>query len=159
MPIIKLTQNREAIVDESDFAWVSQWHWTISGNGYVCRYCYDNPTNKKRQIVLLHRALLSPLDGFEVDHINRNPLDNRRENLRLVTSQQNKWNAPRRVTNTTGYIGVRQSHHKSLPWRAVITKNYKNVHLGYFGTAEEAANAYDKAAVEQRGKYARLNFA
>ena len=94
--------------------------------------------------------------GSEVDHINRDKLDNRRSNLRLVTHTQNCVNASLRVTNTSGFKGV--NFYRGKYWRAYIRVNYRHISLGFFPTAEAAARAYDEAAREHFGEFAFLNF-
>ena len=89
---------------------------------------------------------------LQVDHINGNKLDNRKENLRLCTNGSNNRNKLAR----TGFKGVHQAR-ISGKWIAQITKNYKVKHLGSFDTDTEAATAYNKAAKQLHGKYAQLN--
>jgi hypothetical protein len=98
-------------------------------------------------------------DTIEIDHVNGDGLDNRRENLRVATHAQNASNRGVRVNNTSGFKGVHANHSgRGKQWFAYITTNYKRQHLGMFGTAEEAARAYDAAAVRLHGEFARLNF-
>jgi len=91
------------------------------------------------------------------DHANGNGLDNRRENLRPADATTNAWNRPRKSDNTSGYKGVSWDR-KNGNWRAYITANGSRRHLGRFATAELAAAAYDVAAREIHGQFARLNF-
>ena len=89
---IPLSKGKFAIVDVADFEWLNHWKWssipTHNGASYVRR-----GTNAKGvyRCHLMHREILglSRGDGIEVDHINRNPLDNRRCNLRIVTRKEN----------------------------------------------------------------------
>lgn len=113
--------------------------------------------------VVLERILDRRLTkGERVDHINHDKLDNRRENLRLATHQQNKWNVPKQKHRdgrqpTSQYKGV--SLYKSNgKWTASIKAGERNIRLGYFLTEEEAARAYDAAAREHFGEFAYLNF-
>jgi hypothetical protein len=113
-------------------------------------------------MVLLHRVIYEmehgpiPPDKI-IDHIDRNTLNNAKENLRAVTPHQSGCNRGKQANNTSGYIGVcwDKSNNK---WKAYIReKNGKNRHIGRYDTAEEAARAYDQAAVE-RGDICELNF-
>lgn len=103
---------------------------------------------------LHHLIIGKPEKGFVTDHINRNRLDNRRENLRHVPFAMNIQNA-KGQPNLSGYKGVAKSGKR---WRAYIKPLGKQLHLGSFATKEEAAKAYDKSAGEYWGKYAYLNF-
>ena len=117
--------------------------------------------NGLRLEIALHSLLLHE-EGKEVDHINRNRLDNRRENLRLVTRQENCWNKSKQKNNKSGYIGVcfdKKASSKN-PWKAYAKHDGKNYNLGFYSTEEEAARVRDKFIIEKRGKQAfyALNF-
>lgn len=117
--------------------------------------------NGLRLEIALHSLLLHE-EGKEVDHINRNRLDNRRENLRLVTRQENSWNKGKQESNKSGYIGVcfdKKASSKN-PWKAYAKHNKKNYNLGFYSTKEEAARVRDNFIIEKRGKQAfySLNF-
>jgi len=105
----------------------------------------------------LHRTIMKAPHGLHVDHINGNKRDNRRENLRLYTPTQNQWNNGRRSHNTSGYKGVYFCKFTNR-WRAEIRFHNKCIKIGRFDTAELAARAYDTAALQYHGIYARLNF-
>ena len=113
--------------------------------------------------ILLHRAVLKLKPGDSaVDHINSNPLDNRKCNLRLATPSQNAVHAKRRKRNgksTTEFRGViRETRFAKDYFYARIRVNQKPRNLGTFSTAREAALAYDNAAKEYHGVFAMLNF-
>ena len=82
-----------------------------------------------------------------IDHINRNGLDNRWENLREVCQSQNTQNSMFRKTNTSGFHGV-SWYAKTQKWRARISHNSRTLHLGYFETKEQAYEAYCRGAAK-----------
>jgi hypothetical protein len=146
---VPLPHGAKAIIDAGDVGLVA-YCWRFDKNGYV----YNNKLGR------LHRHLMSAKKGEEVDHINHNPLDNRRFNLRIATSTQNSANQRkhRGISRFKGVgydrrIGV--SAHSS--WIARIGISGKHIHLGYFATEEDAARAYDKAAVQYFGEFALTN--
>src|SRR3954471_10677466 len=98
---IKLTQGKFSLVSKGDFARINKHKWCISA-GYAVR----NSTGKPRRLLLMHREILGAPVGAQVDHKNRNKLDNRRCNLRIATSSENIVNSSLRKDNTTGYRGV-----------------------------------------------------
>lgn len=113
--------------------------------------------------LIMERALGRPVDaGCVVDHINGDRLDNRRDNLRECTQAGNLQNARARVMHgslpvQSPFKGV--SGAKGGKWRAYISAaGQRYIHLGTFDAPEEAARAYDAAAIEHFGEFARLNF-
>lgn len=104
----------------------------------------------------VHRMLFDR----QMDHISGDPMDNRRENLRPATQQQNCFNQRKQTRITTSkFKGVLlRKHLISKPWSACVQKDRISHHLGYFATEEEAAHAYDTAAVKAFGEFAKLNF-
>ena len=92
---------------------------------------------------------------FYVDHINGNKLDNRLENLRIVTPQQNNMNKTSSKNSTSQYIGIYLYNKK---WRASIKVNNKNIHLGTFINEIDAAKSRDLATKEYFGIHGKLNF-
>lgn len=102
----------------------------------------------------LSRLVMKAPKGVIIDHINNNPLDNRRVNLRLVTSQQNSFNRGPQRKNSLGGNGVHARYGK---YRAVIRVDRKLIHLGIFKTIKEAAAAYNGAARIHFGEHAWLN--
>ncbi|MDT4872900.1 AP2 domain protein [compost metagenome] len=104
----------------------------------------------------MHRWLvLGREKGGGVDHRDGNKLDNRRGNLRQATQGQNAKNTRLARNNTSGFKGV--SRTAEGRWRARITVDRKEIRLGVFGTPEEAAAAYDKAAKQMHGEFASPN--
>jgi len=94
MKEIELSQGFKALVDEEDYPAVSQYKWSVmrhKGNNYYALRM--EKINGRNKVVLMHRFILGKIpEGYEVDHINRNGLDNRRSNLRIVTRQENLAN-------------------------------------------------------------------
>jgi hypothetical protein len=142
-----------AVVDDEDYERLVQHGWYLNSKGYA-------KTTKKAGMdfdsteVFMHRLILGVPKDVYVDHINMNKLDNRKANLRKCTQSENKRNCKLRTDNTSGKKGV---HHTRLGWRARIQLNGRRIHLGYFPTAEEAAQAYDRAAETLHGEFARTN--
>lgn len=102
----------------------------------------------------LSRLLLTPPQHLVVDHINGNPLDNRRANLRIISQGDNARNTARRKDSRQPYKGITRHRRR---WRARISAGGREIHLGLFATAEAAACAYD-AAARLLSPYARVNF-
>lgn len=132
MKQITLTQAKFSLVDDETFDFLNQWRWKFDKtNGYACRTLY--PKGK----IYLHSLIIDSAKGFVIDHINRNKLDNRKENLRVISYRQNSFNTSLRVTNTSGYRGIHWLKGRKK-WEAYIWNNYKKIHLGLYLTIQEA---------------------
>ncbi len=142
---IPLSRGQYAIIDEEDYDLVSQYSWHAVKSGHVVR-----STNEGA--IFLHNFIMGT-NPREIDHRNLNPLDNRKMNLRRCTDSQNHANQGIRKNNTSGCKGVSRAGEK---WRAYIVKNYKQISLGYFPTKEEASKAYENAAIQIYGEFARV---
>ncbi len=128
-----------AIVDDRDYASLSHFTWRLSPEGYVRR---SVERRGKQTDFLLHRDImgLTRGDGLEVDHINGDPLDNRRDNLRITTRAQNGQNRRLNRNNTSGHRGVNFDT-RAGRWRASATVAGRYHHIGHFDTQNEAAVA------------------
>lgn len=149
-----------ALIDEADYELVGQFQWRPSVCGESLVYARANPNTEAGQgSVLLHRLLLG-LTGDSSrnlvgDHINRDGLDNRRSNLRTCEQSSNLWN---RRSNQRGSSKFKGVHWHATKWCVQISCNNKRLHLGSFDNEVIAALAYDAAARELHGEFARLNF-
>lgn len=155
MHVLQLTKGYTCLVDDADAALVTPWRWSayVSRNGtaYAVRSVRSGPG--RQRMIWMHRELLGAGPGDEVDHREHLPgvVDNRRSNLRFCTRAQNLTNARKRRGAASPYKGVSRSGSK---WRARVEDDY----LGTFPTGEAAARAYDAAAAQRFGSFARLNF-
>lgn len=165
MITVGLTRGYVAFIDDEDADLATvKWraHVDKECRGvYAVREVRDNLKTNKRRTERLHRIILSRMLGRDLtnkedtDHINTNPLDNRRENLRLATRSQNLQNTPKRRDNTSGYKGV-YYHRQSGKWQATIQKNGRRYSLRYWDTPEEAYHAYMNAAKNLFGEFANI---
>jgi hypothetical protein len=154
MKFIPLTQGKEAIVDDEDFEWLSQYNWYFN-DGYACREI--RVAKKRLGYTRMHRDIMGNPVRRMVDHANRNGLDNRRCNLRLATKGQNNANAAKRDSVHSQFKGVSKCNGRKKPWIARASLSGKPRTIGFFATEEEAAIAYNVAAQLFYGEFARLN--
>jgi hypothetical protein len=162
MKEIPLTRGYAALVDDEDFDRVvaHKWHALVNtrADGSVRVYGQRSVRNPggDRTAQMLHRFIMSAPDGVQVDHINGNPLDNRRANMRDCTNAENRRNMRPRTGGTSAYKGVCW-HKGHAKWAAELMANRKKKFLGYFTSEQEASHAYDIAAQKYHGQFARLN--
>lgn len=158
MKQIPLTQGQYALVDDADYGWLAlhkwhaQWH-PQTRSFYAIRTVRIGPKRERRA---MHRVILGLTDPhIQSDHKNGDTLDNRRENLRPATHSENARNRCRPRTATSAYKGVywKKDNRK---WGARIAVSGKDIHLGYFSDPAEASAAYQKAAEERHGAFARF---
>ena len=161
--MIELTQGQVTQISPEDYSFLSDFKWYARRNPTRrAEACYEAVRNEGGKTQRMHRTILARMLGRElvsteqVDHIDHDPLDNRRGNLRLATASENARNRPKQADNTSGFKGV-SFHKASGKWQAEIQANHKQIYLGLFGTPEAAAAAYDTAAQSLHGTFACVN--
>lgn len=155
---IRLTRGYVAIVDEADFAALDQYTWyahiRIRRDGtrrvYAARTIGEWPNQRQ---VLMHRQILAAPHGTQIDHRDRDGLNNTRLNLRFCTGSQNSSNREI-VRSKCGFKGVRP---KRKRWSAVVIVRRRQYQKGTFATAAEAAKAYDQLVTRLYGEFAVTN--
>ena len=148
---------RYAMVDDEDFEELNQYTWTHS--------YHDRDKNSERETVsrrvngkkiYMSILLMNPPKGMEVDHWDRNGLNNQKTNLRICTHAENMLNKGKYKNNKTGFRGVQKAGKK---FKAAISNSDKKLeYLGTYDTAIEAARVVNKRLYEKNPEFAVLNF-
>jgi len=145
--LIIIINDHKILIDRKDLKGIDLCNLRITTNGYVA---VGNE--------LLHRIIMNPPGNLQVDHRNKNPLDNRRTNLRICSNSENQWNRGKTRSNTSGFKGVfRDKRQQKKSYRARITANKEIFNLGSFEKPEQAGAAYKRAAKQHHGKFARTD--
>lgn len=141
MKKIYLTKHLYAIVDNDDFDFLSKWKWQANRNKIGIYYARRTVFVKNKKFsVYMHRAILNLKNKKnEIDHINKNTLDNRKNNLRIVDHTINMLNTNWR-RNFCGYTGV--SKHRKNGYRARINLYNKEFSLGIYSSPQKAHQKY-----------------
>lgn len=148
LPLMSKEGVKEFALIDKECAHLDQHKWFKDTRGYA-----RGDAGK----LFLARAIMEPPVGMVVDHINGNPLDNRKVNLRVCTQKENLRNR-RPGRSMTGYKGVRPDYRRKHPtFNAYITYDGKKRYLGKFSSAEAAAKAYNQEALKIFGEFAKLN--
>lgn len=145
---IPLTRDKFALVDEERFDDLSTFAWCFSSGSAV--------RNANGGFIYMHHVVLPPPTGMLVDHRNGDRLDNRRDNLRYATVVQNMRNV-RKAKGSCRFKGVSFIRDRGV-FQAHVHANGRTTYLGQFCSAEDAAHAYDAAALSAFGEFACLNF-
>lgn len=148
MKLIPLSKGQFAIVDDDIYDELIKFKWHAQNNKYgFYASSWITGTKQKRH---MHRMVVNPTDDMMVDHINGDTLDNRKENLRECTNQQNQFNSRRSSNNTSGYKGVTFDRGR---WKAQIIIKGVHTHLGYFDCPKKAHECYCQASSKHRGDF------
>jgi hypothetical protein len=159
MKVISLSRGMVTVVDDEDYDYLMQWSWHAmkSGTRFYASGSQSYP-DRTVEHFLMHRVIMKAAIGEFIDHVNRDSLDNRKENLRSCTQGQNLMNSSIRSDNTSGFKGVSKTR-QGDKWRATIQVNGASRQVGVFQTSKEAAEAYDRSATEHFGPFALTNSA
>jgi len=158
MKRIPLTQGKFALVDDSDYEDLNRYKWCVMESDNIFYALRSVRISKNKYHILMHRVILglSRGDGLLTDHIDRNGLNNQRNNLRIVNHSQSSRNRRLQSNNSSGYRGV-SWHGRRKKWRAAIQVGSQYKYLGYFSSKVNAALAYNNAALKYCGEFAQLN--
>lgn len=159
--IINLDNNKKTLVDDEDFEFINQWKWRFHisnphGQGYAYRTCKDNN-------IFMHRVIMNRINKdfpiifdkktkIMIDHINRDRLDNRRQNIRIATNRENQLNSIRQNRSYTNYQGIFKQTSGSPGFRVLIKRNGKQLYLGSFKDKEQAREARNKYYDSEKNK-------
>jgi hypothetical protein len=135
---IPLTKNKVALVDDLDYEELSKYYWHAGPghrNTFYVRRGVWNAKTKKMETIRLHRQLLGCKSGEIVDHIDGNPLNNQRTNLRIVSNKENSQNL--HYETSTNLRGISWYGHRNK-WRVYIREGRHQKHLGYYSNLHVA---------------------
>lgn len=167
MKLIPLNHGFSAMVDDEDFEELSKYNWyseKAPRTHYATRYFYNHDKDRKDHI-RMHRHIMKVNDPkIQIDHIDRNGLNNQKSNLRPCSCSENHRNCRMRKS-TTGFRGVSLYKAKRVwkdydgpVYRARINHQGKEISIGFYKTPQEAAEARDKKSLELHKEFGVLNF-
>lgn len=157
MKEIELTRGQMARVDDADYEALTEWSWFAHWDSKMRSYYAARTERQGNRWISMARQIMSAGPDDKVDHIDHDTLNNQRSNLRIVTHAQNMYNKKPQPNGLSAFKGVTW-HKDHQKWNARITFNKEVRSLGDFVFEEDAARAYDAAALECFGEYAYLNF-
>lgn len=154
MKLVPLSRGMFSMVDDEDYDHVmaKTWHVEFCGGKAYASHTLPRDKNGKKSSIRMHRFITSAPKGMDVDHRDRNTLNNTRENLRVCTHSKNEMNRPLQKNNTSGCKGVDFIKSANL-WRARIPGAGKHGQIGYFKDFESAKSARLKAEIELFGEF------
>jgi hypothetical protein len=155
---IEVSSGLVALVDDEDYDKLVGRRWYKHTNNGRCNYAQADISWRPHKRVWMHRLVMDAPQGLEVDHINGNGLDNRRDNLRLCTRSQNACNKAKSHNRglTSRHKGV-STGRWGKNWQANITIQSRKIYLGTYDTEMDAVLAYNRAALELHGPFSRAN--
>lgn len=153
MKEIKLTKNKFTVVDDEDFDRLIEYRWHLGPGGCAAR------SWNKGEATLMHRIIMDAPKGLMVDHIDGNPLNNTKKNLRICGREENLRNTKSSKNSVSKYKGVTLfPKRKVKKWAASIRVGGKLNFIGRFETETQAALIYDSEARKHFGEFGRYNF-
>jgi hypothetical protein len=152
----KQGEGKFAIVDNEDFEYINKIRWNCNVFGYAVKVQRKEENYNQREVLSIHRLIMKAKKGDLIDHINGNKLDNRKENLRFADKSKNAMNM-HSVYGAIPYKGVYFDKSRNN-FCTRISIDGKQKIVGRYNTAEEAAKAYDEAAIKYYGEFANINF-
>jgi len=157
MKEIRLSQNKIALVDDSDYEELNKYNWYAheGGSTFYAARTIRNSRLRNKQTIMMHQSVLQN-NKDRIDHIDCNGLNNQKENLRIATNQQNCMNKPGAYDKTSIYKGVFKTRNGTFETQ--FKYNYKSYSIGRSRDEQEAAKYYDAVARYYHGEFAWCNF-